>query len=64
MDVAQEALGQAIDRVENLAAALTLPMSDSFHVQQLKTILPEVIFELKTGFVAVTGENPWEGQDA
>lgn len=52
-------LGQAIDRVDNLSHALMLPMPASFHVEQIKSILPEVIAELKDAFVKVTGENPW-----
>jgi hypothetical protein len=62
MDDAKEILGQAIDRLDNLTHGLQLPMSDTFHIVQLKSILPEVVRELKQGFVAVTGENPWEGQ--
>lgn len=62
VDDAKELLGQAIDRVDNLAHGLEIPMSGEFHVKQLKVLLPEVVRELKKGFVAVTGENPWEGQ--
>lgn len=57
---ANEKLGQAIDTVDNLAHALLLGMSAQFHVDQLKVALPEVVELLKKGFVAVTGENPWE----
>jgi hypothetical protein len=50
----------AIDRVDNLIGSLELPIPPSMHVEQLKKILPEVVAELKDGFVGVTGENPWE----
>ena len=62
MDIAQENLGRAIDRVDNLAHGLELPMHPEFPVDMLKKILPGVVKELKQGFVAITGENPWEGQ--
>lgn len=55
-----EKLGQAIDRVDSLAHGLVLPMPADFHLQQLKKILPEIVKELKDGYVAVTGDNPWE----
>ena len=57
-----EDLGQVIDRVDNLAHGLQLPLHDHMHVEQLKILLPEVVKELKKGFVALTKENPWEGQ--
>jgi hypothetical protein len=62
MDEAQESLGIAIDRVDSLAHGLQLPMPAEFHIRQLKNLLPDVVKDLKQGFVAVTGENPWEGQ--
>ena len=61
MDEAQENLGIAIDRLDSLAHGLQLPMPAEFHLRQLKTLLPEVVKDLKESFVAVTGENPWEG---
>ena len=54
-----EELGQAIDRVDSLAHGLQLPIHDHMHVEQLKSLLPEVVSELKAAFVKVTGENPW-----
>ena len=56
----QEALGQTIDKLDSLASALALPLPADMHVQQLKRALPEIVRELKAGFAAVTGENPWE----
>lgn len=57
---AREDLGQAIDRVENLAAALRMPLPDALHVAALRSALPEAARNLKAAFVQVTGENPWE----
>jgi hypothetical protein len=56
---AKEKLGQAIDRVDNLASALEIPMPANFHVESLKTLLPETVKELKEAYAEVTGENPW-----
>lgn len=55
-----EQLGQIIDSIENLACALDLPMDAKFHVDQLKSLLPEKVKELKELFIKITGENPWE----
>jgi hypothetical protein len=55
-----EKLGLAIDRLDNFAHALLLPLKAEMHVAQLKQSLPEIVKELKAGFVEATGENPWE----
>ena len=55
-----ENLGQAIDRVDNLAHSLQLPFADHVHVEQLRALLPEIVSDLKKGFAGVTGKNPWE----
>lgn len=55
-----EKLGQAIDRVENMLYALKIPLSAEIHVEQFRKILPEIIQQLKDGFIEATGENPWE----
>jgi hypothetical protein len=64
MDEARELLGQAIDSVDNLVYSLNLPLPPQLHVESLRKLLPKEVKKLKQGFVAVTGENPWEGQDA
>ena len=56
---AKEKLGQAIDRVDNLAHALLLPMPANMHVESLKAVLPDVVEELKEAYTELTGENPW-----
>jgi len=55
-----EKLGQLIDSIDSLAHGLNIPMSAEFHIQQLKTILPERVKELKESFNEITGENSWE----
>jgi hypothetical protein len=58
--MSNEKLGLAIDRVDSIAYALWLPLKSEMHVEQLRALLPEVVKELKAGFVEATGENPWE----
>lgn len=53
-------LGRAIDSVDNLVGSLQLPMPSDFHVRMLKETLPDVVKNLKAGFVEATGHNPWE----
>lgn len=58
--MASEKLASAIDRLENISAALNIPMPAEFHVKQFKELLPEIITEIKEGFEESTGENPWD----
>lgn len=60
MDDKYETLGQLIDDLEDLTFALNIPMSDGFHVEQLKKILPKKVKDLKKSFIEITGENPWK----
>ena len=55
-----ERIGQLIDRLDNVIGALELPMPAPFHVQQVKSILPEISKELKAVVIAESGDNPWE----
>lgn len=57
----EDALGQDIERLDNLAHALLLPMPPDFHVKQLKESLPKVVAEFKKHYAAAFGWNPWEG---
>jgi hypothetical protein len=60
MEDPNDSLGRAIDKIDNLAHALILPMPPDFHVKAMKEALPYAVAELKRCFVLVTGENPWE----
>lgn len=60
MNDAAERLGIAIDRVDNLAHVLNLPLKPELHVKCLRDGLPEVVVELKAAFVEAIGENPWK----
>lgn len=53
--------GALIDRLDNLAHALKLPLKDSMHVTQLRIELPNLVKDFKAAYVNEMGENPWEG---
>lgn len=55
-----DAIAEQIDRLDNLAAALDLPMPATVHVSALRESLPELIAELKANFIAAGGDNYWE----
>lgn len=56
----QEELGQIIDRLDSVTSGLIIPLPDRNHVQILRTLLPEIVQELRAVFEKVTGENPWK----
>lgn len=56
-----ETLGKAIDRVDNLAHALTLPLAPESHLQNLRVSLPEAVQDLKDAYVRLFNVDPWEG---
>ena len=59
MEEKYEKLGQLIDDIESLQCGLDLPMPDHFHIEQLKKILPQKVYEFKQVFIEITGEDPW-----
>lgn len=48
------------DELEDLAAAMNIPMPSEFHVKQLKSALPEKIKAIREAIIKETGENPWQ----
>lgn len=58
----EDALGRDIDKLDNLAHALLLPMPAEFHVRQLKSSLAEVVAEFKKHYAEAFGWDPWEFQ--
>lgn len=60
-DAHAETIGQIADRLDNLVAALDLPMPPAFHLGQIKQQLPDVANELKRAVIEMSGENPWAG---
>lgn len=43
----KEKIGEVVDRLENLIAALSMPIPDSIHVECLRESLPEVKEQLQ-----------------
>jgi hypothetical protein len=52
-------LGEQADRLDNLVAGMAMPLPPSFHLEQIKAILPEISAEIKRFVVEQTGEDPW-----
>lgn len=55
-----EDLGTLIDRLDNLAHALKLPLSLAMHVEQMRIALPNLVKDFKAAYAKELGENPWE----
>lgn len=56
----QEQLAEQIDRLDNLAHALQIPMPAQMHVENLKSAIPSVVADLKKAFTALTHYDPWQ----
>lgn len=57
----KEKFGLIIDGFENLVFALKMTaLPDSIHMEGLRGSLPEKVEELKSFFIEITGENPWD----
>lgn len=57
-----EELGEAVDRLSNLIAALSIPMPMHLHVAAMKESLPSLRDALRGVYVSESGENPWAEQ--
>jgi hypothetical protein len=55
-----ENLGVLIDRLDNLAHALKMPLRPEMHVEVLRDSLPKLVNSFKAAYVAELHENPWE----
>lgn len=55
-----EKIGEIADQIDNLMGAMKIPMPPNFHLEQLKSALPEISGKLKEIYVKSLGENPWE----
>ena len=58
-DDAFEELGQCIDTLENLIAAMTIPLPADLHVESLKDTLPELKERIKQAYFGLGGEDVW-----
>jgi hypothetical protein len=54
-----EQIGNIADRIDNLLGAMRLAMPPAFHLEQLKSALPEIRDTLRLIYIAETGEDPW-----
>lgn len=57
-----EELGEIAEMVDNLIAATNLPFEPELHLQGLKNSLPVVRDRLRAAYIAMGGENHWEGR--
>lgn len=55
-----EKLGETADQIENILAATNIPMPAQFHLEQFKSILPDIMESLREIYKSESGENPWE----
>ncbi len=53
-----EASGRAADRIDNLLAALTLPVRDAIHLQGVRGTLPEIGEELRAALAKAEDPTP------
>lgn len=53
-------LGRVVDRLDNLIAALSLPMPAAIHLAALKSAIPEIRAVVHRAYVEVAGEDPWD----
>ena len=54
-----EVLGNAIDSIENLLAAMPLLLPPAVHLEALKPSLEGVVEKLKGVYRVETGDDPW-----
>lgn len=58
--IAPDEFAEVIEKVDNLLAAMEIPMPAEFHVNQMMRELREVSDKLKQIYVEEEDENPWE----
>lgn len=57
--LALEDIALQVDRIENLLAAMSMPIDNSIHVEALKESLPEMKKKLKQAYFELGGEDVW-----
>ena len=58
--IAPDEFAEVIEKIDNLLAAMEIPVPAEFHVNQMKRELREVSDKLKQIYVEEEDENPWE----
>ncbi|PZP26678.1 MULTISPECIES: hypothetical protein [Pseudomonas] len=59
MSLGMEQLAEQIDRLDNFAAGLELPLPEHLHLQAMRDGLPEIVTELKNAFITAGGDDYW-----
>ena len=57
---AKEDLGVAIDRLDALTFSLKMPLPAQFHVDQMQSILPALVKDMKSMYAQAFGVDPWK----
>jgi hypothetical protein len=52
-------VAEAIDTLENLIAALGMPIPDRIHVDAMRGQLPQVVDQIRRGYLSAGGEDVW-----
>lgn len=55
-----DTFGRLIDKLDNYAHSLLIPIPAELTVKTLKKCLPELVAEFKKNYVEIVDENPWE----
>lgn len=53
-------IAEVVDTLDNLIAALSMPMPNDLHVKALRLSLPDVRDKLRAAYLAAGGENVWD----
>ena len=59
-DEALEELGQCVDTIDSLAAAMAMPIPADMHLKALRGSLPGLKQRIKQAYLALGGEDVWE----
>lgn len=58
-ECALEDIALQVDRIDNLLAAMSMPIDNSIHVTALKESLPEMKSKLKQAYFELGGDDVW-----
>lgn len=58
-ELALEDIALQVDRIDDLLAAMSMPIDNRIHVEALKESLPEIKAKLKQAYYELGGEDVW-----
>jgi len=58
-EYALEDIALQVDRIDNLLAAMSMPIDNSIHVEALKESLPEMKGKLQQAYFELGGDDVW-----